>query len=192
MNPGVSSHTSRLGLWENAYRGEHPRAVYGDATTARVAGGYLNRADVLTVEDWGCGLGGFKHCIGAWQRYVGIDGSRSPYSDLVADLENYSGGADAVHLRHVLEHNPGWERILDNALRSFGRRMVLTTFTPFQDVTRVIARYPNFNGTGIEMVDIGFFRDDIVRRFGNLSWFSIENIRTETQYGTEHMFFFER
>jgi len=186
------SHASRLGLWENAYLGERPRAVYGDATTARVAGGYLNRADILTVEDWGCGLGGFKHCIGAGQRYVGIDGSRSSYSDLVVDLERYSGNVDAVHMRHVLEHNPGWTRILENALRSFGRRMVLTIFTPFQDLTRVIARYPNFNGTGVEMVDIGFFRDDIVRLFGELRWFSIENIRTDTQYGVEHMFFLEK
>jgi hypothetical protein len=192
VSPKRPSYAPRLGLWENAYRGEHPRAVYGDATTARVAGGYLNREGILTVEDWGCGLGGFKHCIGAWQRYVGIDGSQSPYSDLVVDLEHYASGADAVHLRHVLEHNPGWRGILANALQSFGRRMVLTIFTPFTEPTQVIARYPNFNGTGVEMVDIGFSRNDIVRPFGDLRWFSIENIRTDTQYGVEHMFFLEK
>jgi len=192
VSRAVPPHASRLGLWESAYLGEHPRAVYGDATTARVAGGYLNRPDIPTVEDWGCGLGGFKHCIGTWQRYVGIDGSRSPYSDLVVDLETYSGGAEAIHVRHVLEHNPGWNRILDNALQSFGRRLVLTIFTPFQERTQVIARYPNFNGTGVEMVDIGFSRDDIVGCFGGVRWLSIENIRTDTQYGVEHMFFLER
>ena len=183
---------SRLGLWDNAYRGEHPRAVYGDPTTARVAGGYLNREGILTVEDWGCGLGGFKHCIGGAQHYVGIDGSRSPYADLIVDLLQYTSSADAVHVRHVLEHNPGWAQILANALRSFRKRMVLTLFTPFQDATRVIARYPNFNGSGAEMVDIGFAREDIVSAFGKATWFSVENIRTDTQYGLEHVFFLER
>lgn len=192
MNSEIRSHASRLGLWGNAYRGEHPRAVYGDATTARVAGGYVNRDGIVSVEDWGCGLGGFKHCIGEWQRYVGVDGSQSPYADLIVDLEQYESGADAVHMRHVLEHNPGWPKILANALQSFRKRMVLTIFTPFQSATRVIARYPNFNGTGVEMIDIGFTRDDIVRTFGALRWFSVENIRTDTQYGVEHMFFLEK
>lgn len=187
-----SDSPSRLGLWDATYRGAHPRAVYGDATTARVAGGYLNREDIQTVEDWGCGLGGFKHCIGAAQRYVGIDGSRSPYADLIADLTQYTSSADAVHVRHVLEHNPDWAPILANALRSFRRRMVLTLFTPFQDATRIIATYANFNGSGVDMIDIGFAREDIVRGFGDLDWFSIENIRTDTQYGVEHVFFLER
>ena len=192
MSADIGPHESRLGLWENAYRGEHPRAVYGDATTVRVAGGYLNSNAILSVEDWGCGLGGFKHCIGEWQHYVGIDGSQSPYADLIVDLEQYTSSADAIHLRHVLEHNPGWARILANALRSFRCRMALTIFTPFQSATQVIARYANFNGTGIEMIDIGFSRDDIVRSFGDVRWFSVENIRTATQYGIEHMFFLEK
>jgi len=192
MSADAVPHVSRLGLWEYAYRGEHPRAVYGDATTVRVAGGYLNRDAITSVEDWGCGLGGFKHCIGDWQRYVGIDGSHSPYADLIVDLEKYTSSVDAIHLRHVLEHNPGWSRVLANALQSFRRRMVLTIFTPFQNSTQVIARYPNFNGTGVEMIDIGFARRDIVHPFGDVRWFSIENIRTETQYGMEHMFFLEK
>jgi hypothetical protein len=104
VSADIGPHESRLGLWENAYRGEHPRAVYGDATTVRVAGGYLNRDGIHSVEDWGCGLGGFKHCIGDWQHYVGIDGSQSPYADPIVDLEKYASSADAIHLRHVLEH----------------------------------------------------------------------------------------
>ncbi|NJN39859.1 MAG: class I SAM-dependent methyltransferase [Gammaproteobacteria bacterium] len=144
------------------------------------------------MEDWGCGLGGFKHCIDERQRYAGVDGSQSPYADLIVDLERYASSADAIHMRHVLEHNPGWPRILASALESFRKRMVLTLFTPFQNPTQVIARYPNFNGTGVEMVDIGFAREDIVRPFSDLRWFSIENIRTDTQYGVEHMFFLEK
>jgi hypothetical protein len=42
------------------------------------------------------------------------------------------------------------------------------------------------------MIDIGFLRDDIVNKFTEIDWFSVENIKTETQYGIEHMFFLEK
>ena len=95
-------------------------------------------------------------------------------------------------MRHVLEHNPNWTIILQNSLKSFNKRMVLTLFTPFQEKTRTIARHPNFNRTGVEMVDIGFARGDIITHFSELKWFSIENIKTATQYQIEHMFFLEK
>jgi len=188
----LPSNNSRLGLWNSVYAGGVNRAMYDDITTARVAGAYLSRDCILTVEDWGCGLGGFKEYIGAWQDYIGIDGSRSPYADCIADLEKYTSNSDSVHMRHVLEHNPQWEQILYNALCSFRKRMVLTLFTPFNESTQIIARYKNFCGTGVEMIDLGFSRDDIVNQFDDLHWFSIENIRTDTQYGIEHMFFIEK
>ena len=104
----------------------------------------------------------------------------------------YTSEVDGIHLRHVVEHNPGWQSLLSNALASLRKRMVLTLFTPFAGETGVLASYPNFNETGETMIDIAFSRDDLVRRFGSLNWFAIENIRTETQYRVEHMFFVER
>jgi hypothetical protein len=35
----------------------------------------------------------------------------------------------------VLEHNDRWERVLQNALRSFRRKMCLVIFTPFAERT---------------------------------------------------------
>jgi len=72
--------------------------------------------------------------------------------------------------------------------------MVLTLFTPYQDETKVIHRYPNFNNTGVEMVDIGFAREDIVSRIeaGGIKWSALENIKTETLYHVEHMFLLEK
>lgn len=183
---------SRIGLWDAGYAGNPPRAVYGDPLTLTMAAAFLDRPEIVTVEDWGCGLGGCRDFLRADQRYVGIDGSHSPHADRIADLECYTSDVDAIHMRHVLEHNPGWERILTNALASFRRRMVLTLFTPWTEHTCVLAEYPNFLGTGVTMVDIAFCRADIVAHFGEINWRAEENLVTRTQYGVEHVFFLER
>lgn len=184
--------TPRLGLWDRTYAGSPGRAVYGDPLTVEKAAAFFKHREIATVEDWGCGLGGLKNHLAKRQRYIGVDGSRSPYADVIADLEHYKSEADAIHLRHVLEHNPRWEIVLDNVLRSFRRRLVLTLFTPLMEETRVIAEYPNFNGTGVTMVDIAFRREDIVSRLTGFDWKAQEGLRTRTQYGVEHMYFLRR
>src|SRR5262249_37489055 len=105
----------------------------------------------------------------------------------VADLTRYTSRVEGVLLRHVLEHNHAWKDILDNALRSFTRRMVLVLFTPFSDVTRVIGFNP-----AMGVPDISFARADIIRRFTGLTWTLEENLPTTTQYGVEHVFYLER
>lgn len=180
---------SRVGLWNKYYEGTYDRKIYGDVYTAKAAGEFLNSPDVQIIEDWGCGYGGFKNFIGQNQSYIGVDGSNTKFADIIADLEIYVSNVDAIHMRHILEHNPNWRPILINALKSFRKRMVLTLFTPFQDQTRELSRYP-FNGS--EMVDIGFVRDEIVSMFKDLQWTSKENLKTETVYNVEHMFFLQR
>lgn len=187
-----SNLDSRMGLWDAWYAGDPPREVFSDQESAVRAARFLDAPGIITVEDWGCGLGGFKLFLRPEQHYLGVDGSKSPYADRLVDLIDYRSDPDAVQLRHVLEHNPQWDRILDNALKSFRKRMVLTLFTPWQEKTGVIAEYPDFNGSGITMVDIGFNREDIVSRFGGIAWRSAECLRTLSQYGIEHMFFLER
>ena len=183
---------SRMGLWDKSYSNSPQKKMYDDPTTGKIAGGFLNKGDILTVEDWGCGYGGFENYTGKHQTHVGIDGSHSPFASKIADLETYTSDTDAIHMRHILEHNPNWLIILHNSLKSFNKRMVLTLFTPYQNKTHILARYPNFNKTGVEMIDIGFLRDDIVNEFTEIDWFSVEYIKTETQYGIEHMFFLEK
>lgn len=180
---------SRVGLWNKYYEGDYERKIYGDVYTAKAAGEYLSSLDVQTIEDWGCGYGGFQKFIREDQTYVGVDGSNTKFANVIADLELYTSSVDAIHMRHILEHNPNWRPILDNALGSFRKKMVLTLFTPFQDQTRELSRYP-FNGS--EMVDIGFLRDEIVSMFKDIKWTSKENLRTATVYNIEHMFFLER
>jgi len=39
------------------------------------------------------------------QSYIGIDGSNTKYADKIEDLVLYKTKVDAIHMRHVLEHN---------------------------------------------------------------------------------------
>ena len=93
-----------------------------------------------TVEDWGCGLGWFRRYISPPREYLGIDGSASPFADIVHDLRTYrSGKPHGILMRHVLEHNHHWKPILDNAIASFTKGLCLILFTPWQVKTSVLA-----------------------------------------------------
>ena len=190
----ASEIDSRAGLWDAWYEAEAgaPR-MYGEATTARLAGEWLNIPSIKTVEDWGCGFGGFQHYVGAHQTYIGIDGSKSRFATTIADLSIYRSTADAIHIRHVLEHNPAWRDILRNVLASFTQRAVITLFTPLAHTETTIGRYPNFNGTGVEMVDISLPEAVLEQAFtaANLT-VTRRRLRTKTQYKAEHMYLLAR
>jgi hypothetical protein len=190
----ASEIDSRAGLWDAWYEAETgaPR-MYGEATTARLAGEWLNIPSITTVEDWGCGFGGFQQYVGAHQSYIGIDGSKSRFASTIADLSIYRSTADAIHIRHVLEHNPAWRDILRNVLASFTQRAVITLFTPLVPSEKTIARYPNFNGTGVEMVDISLPEGELEQAFtaANLK-VTRRRLRTKTQYKVEHMYLLAR
>lgn len=183
---------SRVGVWNHTYQFDRPRSMYDDPATAKIAGGFLNHPDILEVEDRGCGFGGFADFIGDHQTYKGVDGSNTHVASVIADLVTYVSDVDAVHMRAIIEHNSSWQPILENALKSFRKRMVLTLFTPYQETTQLIDIMLNYNNTGHDMIDVGFARNDIIRHFEGLRWFSIENIKTDTKYKIEHMFFLER
>ena len=132
---------SSAGNWNSLYRNisvksrdTHP-IKFGDGITYRIAAAFL--CDVAQVEDWGCGTGAFKeYCLVG---YVGIDGSKSPYADRIADLSTYRSKTPAIHIRHVLEHNHDWEAILANAVASAEQKLCLCLFTPFATSTVEIA-----------------------------------------------------
>lgn len=154
---------------------------YGEcATTYEKAMPFLD--DCETVEDWGCGLTyakQFRH----GKKYIGIDGSWSKFADVIADLREYRSSVDGILIRHVLEHNFGWKNILENAIASFTKKLVIVTFTPFSDHTHQIAT--NFADTP----DISFKKDDITQHFSGLK-FSEE--ACQTPFLPEHLFYVEK
>jgi beta-1,4-mannosyl-glycoprotein beta-1,4-N-acetylglucosaminyltransferase len=177
---------SMLGRWDKWYKDVTKRGPfkYGNTLTYRLAGEFLK--DMGTVEDWGCGTGAFKDFYTG--RYVGVDGSKNPFVNKVVDLREYKSDPDGIIMRHILEHNYDWRKILDNALSSFKKKFCLVLFTPFVDKTGVIAQNKKY---GVDVPDIAFKREDVESKLKGLKW-RMESHRTRTQYRIEHIYYIER
>jgi hypothetical protein len=182
VSPPVESNGHR---WDSIYQATVEAQPYGDSLTYQKAAQFLG--GLAEVEDWGCGWAWFRRYLPAGVRYKGIDGSSSQWVDEVADLAAYTSKVEGILLRHVLEHNYTWQAVLSNAVKSFTRRLVLILFTPFSDVTQVLA----VNQT-LGVPDIAFARTDLIRCFTGLKWRLEENLPTNTQYGIEHVFYLEK
>jgi hypothetical protein len=174
------SNTAKWESWFGSQEGAFP---FGDTITYQLGADFLSDCDV--VEDWGCGAGWMRKFVPA-ERYIGLDGSPSRFSDRVVDLETYRSDVSGIFMRHVLEHNYRWESILENALVSFRHRFVLVTFVPHGEVTRVVGHHELLG-----VPDISIAKGDIIGHFTDVLWRD-ETLTTETQYGTETIFFVER
>ncbi|MEZ5283923.1 MAG: hypothetical protein R2712_03755 [Vicinamibacterales bacterium] len=175
---------SNLGKWSHWYQDVGERAPYGDTESYRLGAEFL--ADCPTVEDWGCGRGWFATLRTG--TCISVDGSASPFVDRIVDLEAYVSRADGIFMRHVLEHNYGWRRILSNALASFTSRMVLVIFTPWSDDETKAIRFVERVG----VPDIAFRRQDIVEMLQGLEWELRELTSPAVIYGQEHVFLIHR
>ena len=166
--------------WDQFYKGVEDMRPYGDSTTYALGADFLKG---LSVEDWGCGLGWFSRFHEG--PYIGVDGSCSKFATVSADLTEYTSKTDGLFMRHILEHNHEWKKVLENALTSFQKRMVLVMFTPFSSETHVIQEsvpgIPDISFDPADLTDL--FEPLIVRE---------DSLPTETQYGSEHIFFLER
>src|SRR5437868_13881510 len=177
---------SNLGKWDVWYQDlnddRNVLGLYGDSITYLMASAFLS--DLPQVEDWGCGAGGFRRfCVS--DHYIGVDGSRTPFADHIADLREYRSSTPGILLRHVLEHDLQWSAILENAVASFQRKLCVVLFTPFSKETRIIA---DNRPLGVDVPDISFARDDIEKHFTGLSWRIIADIPSRTQYGAEQFY----
>jgi hypothetical protein len=120
---------SNVGLWEGWHTAVKP---FGATNSYELGAEWL--ADCEKVEDWGAGAGFLSTLIGP-DRYIGVDGSPGPRTDVIADLAEYRSEVPGIFMRHVLEHNYEWAKVLDNALASFTERMFLVLFTPLAPET---------------------------------------------------------
>ncbi len=156
---------------------------YADTETYRIGADWLR--DCARVEDWGCGRGWLRTLIPA-DRYFGVDGSVSPHADVTSDLTAYRSVTPGLFMRHVLEHNDRWERILGNAVASFTERMALILFTPMADRTHTIAVNPD-----IGVPDISFAEADLLPHIGDTLVERFDLV-TAAQYGVETVYLLER
>jgi hypothetical protein len=175
---------SLVGKWDAWYAnlGETPQP-YGSSDTYKLGAEWLAGCDL--IEDWGCGKG-FLRTLVPKDRYRGIDGTDSRFCDDVVDLTEYTSSVQGVFMRHVLEHNREWAKVLDNAVASFTKRMVLILFTPAVAETHEIGHVDE-----IGVPDIAFAEADLVEHFGDAMW-TVEERPTQTYYGAERIFRLER
>jgi GNAT superfamily N-acetyltransferase len=166
----------RWNSWHQDVTLARPKS-YGLEATYLMAAAFL--ADMNEVEDWGCGGGGFRPwCL--CPKYRGVDGSRTPFADEIVDLTSYQGrGVDAILLRHVLEHNYAWEKILANAVRSFRRKLCVVLFTPLGKRETIVVGRTLLEETLVP--DLSLPRLDLEDFFSGLSWRS-------AQASTEHVY----
>jgi hypothetical protein len=175
---------SNVGKWTAWYQDPQEPWPYGDTTSYAIGAVWL--AGCTLTEDWGCGAGWLRTLLPP-DRYRGIDGTASPFCDEVVDLAAYRSAVPGLFMRHVLEHNYAWARILDNALASFTERMVLILFTPEQEVTQAIALQPDLG-----VPDVAFRLADLTDRFPPDVRYTVQRIVSATQYGGETILLLER
>lgn len=160
--------------------------VYSDTVSYIKGFQFLN--DCETIEDWGCGAGGFKRFfLSTPEKYIGIDGSNTPFADKKVDLVNYVSKIDGIFMRHVLEHNYEWRNILRNSLKSFQKKMCLVLFTPFKETETELAHNLKH---GVDVPDLSFNKDELISIISNENVnYSIESLNTNTGYGIEHILY---
>jgi len=180
----MSEHTSNVGKWDPYHQTVFP---YGPMFTYTMGASWL--ADQTEVQDWGCGPGFFKTLLKPGIQYIGVDGSKSPNVDVIADLETYRSETPAIFMRHVLEHNWNWKAVLQNALASFQSKFFLVLFIPLRTGPTENIR-EDFKHADVP--DLSFNREEFVGHidFANCEY-EIETIETgkpATQYGVEIVF----
>jgi len=153
---------------------------YGDTTSYKLGMSFLD--GVGDIEDWGCGLA-FAKTFVTKSKYIGLDITPSAFCDKVIDLTTYTSSVDCIFMRHVLEHNHTWKTILENALNSFQKKMILILFTPLEPTTRDLNGNPDYS----------FKLEDITEPITKAkAIFNMKKIKSETQYGVEYIFYIEK
>lgn len=101
---------------------------YGDVESYRRAAAWLWFC--RTVADWGGGGGLFRTYLPAAAQYLNVDGTQQLGVDVIADLATYRKASEGILLRHVVDNTPEPWAVLENALASFTKRLVVVTYTP--------------------------------------------------------------
>jgi hypothetical protein len=177
--------------WYKDLKEEHIGSFrYGNTQTYTLGYEFLKECD--KIEDWGCGAGGFKSLFNKdnLHKYIGVDGSITPFSNIKADLTNYTSEVDGIYMRHVLEHNYEWKLILENACKSFTKKMCLILFTPFSNQTNEIAHNLKH---GVDVPDLSFDKNELIAIFKkyNISY-DLLTIQSDTGYNIEHIFYLNK
>jgi hypothetical protein len=189
-------HGSNLGKWDGWYADLEEPGLYGGHDSYLAAAEWLE--DCETVGDWGCGMGWFSTLVEPPRQYFGFDGSQTPFACQVVDLADFRFETEGVLVRHVIEHDPRWSAILANAAASFTQRMMLILFTPMLSDDELVRRIDQVSlgsdpgGQHQSVPDLSFSVSAILSVVDPGLLVDITKIPSDTAYGTETLFRFER
>lgn len=181
---------SNVNKWNNWYKdlSFNPSAFrYGDTLTYKLGAKFLKECKV--VEDWGTGAGGFKRFF---PKAIGVDGSDTPHADKkFVDLVNYTTSCDGIFMRHVLEHNYDWEKILFNSVNSATDKLCIVLFTPFLQNTKELKHCLNI---GVDVPDLSLSKIKFEEIINSVNPKSVkyEFYNTQTAYNQEIVVYIEK
>ena len=182
-NKIIEDNTGKWDKWYEKLPDSPSSFMYGDTVTYKKAADFLS--DCVDVEDWGCGGGGF---LLFRPDAIGVDGSDTKFaSKKFINLREYTSDCEAIHIRHVLEHNYAWYEILKNAMLSAERKIVITFFIPLNDTT---THEINHNKRiGVDVPDMSISRSDFMEIVNRYKPYSVvtEKFKTKTVYGEEEI-----
>jgi hypothetical protein len=133
-------------VWRKGGKSLHPM---GNPKAFIAAAAWLDAPGIYEVEDWGCGGGYFKPFLAHGQTWRGVDACGESIAVEIADLTKPRyRKVDGIFCRGVLEHCHEWGAIIDNVVRCFTCRAVITLWLPFVEKTH------NSNPNGIPVYRI--------------------------------------
>lgn len=181
---------SNVGKWDVMHSGlgDIPRP-FGATDSYPIGARWLAPCEL--IEDWGCGAGWFSFLTEA-NRYRGVDGSKTPFAEEIVDLTTYRSEVPGIFMRHILEHNFDWAKILDNALASFTERMALILFTPLSETDTHDVEWEDPPG----VPNLSFRLEDLTDRMDDagVTWeaTTVEGGVRRTKYGAETVLLLEK
>jgi hypothetical protein len=175
--------------WDGGYAQWPAPVPYGSEETYAECVGWLAQV-CRSIEDWGAGPAWARRFVPEGVSYLPVDFSaqacRPGWSQVCADLATYrSTKPDGILMRHVLEHDPAWRAVLDNALDSFGKRMCVVVHTPLAEGATVALE------GGPPGWSFSFAREDLTVMMGGLL-VDDHHVVSQTAFGGEHVFMLER
>lgn len=161
-----SNKISRLGLWNNFWSSRINRKSK-ECIIINYCKQLIIKNNITSMEEWGCGQAKIKSLIPNI-KYLGIDGSNTGYQNKIYDLVEYKSNIECIFMKHVLEHNVEWKKILENLIESFQKLCIIVIHTPYQDTTKVLGyslNEINKYGYNINLEKIGFSKSDLSNIF---------------------------
>ena len=177
---------SYIDLWKKSYEGRPDIKMFGSSMTYEMAAEFLDDCDI--VEDWGCGRGGFT--LFRKKPIIGVDGTSTPFVHKIADLREYTSNVDGILLRHVLEHNRNWDKVLVNAINSFRKKLCVVLFVPLsEDGTKEVSKIEDPDIPTLSLDKDGFLGH---LNCGLVDYTYVGRLHTDSTFRNEHVYLITR